>query len=221
MRENAKRFLISGIIFIAAFALWTMLIQLIDVQPLGPNGTYIGFAEFNFWFHKWTGVHMKMYTITDWLGLVPAFICIIFGGVGFVQLFKRRSLFKVERDLIILGIYYVIVILAYINFEIHPINYRPILIEGLMEASYPSSTVLLVLSVMTALIEQVNRRVKNAEAKRIIGFLAVSFSVFMVIGRLISGVHWFTDILGAALLSAGLFFIYKAVVILCLKKESE
>ena len=118
----------------------------------------------------------------------------------------------------ILGVYFVIVFLAYAIFEMIPINYRPILIEGRMEASYPSSTTLLVLSVMPALIEQIQRRLSGITAKRIIKIVAIAFSTFMVTGRLISGVHWFTDIVGGVLLSAGLFTVYKAVVMLTIKK---
>ena len=214
MKKNGKRVLFVGSVLVVAFAVWTALIQIVDVQPIGQNGTDIGFASFNSWFHKLTGVHMTIYTITDWLGLIPLFVCMIFGGIGFVQLIKRRSLFKVDYDIIFLGIYYVIVILGYLLFEMIPINYRPIKIEGFMEASYPSSTTLLVLSVMTTLIFQVNRRVKNIVVKKAIGIFLSFFSVFMVIGRLFSGVHWFTDIVGSIILSAGLFCIYKAVVLL-------
>ena len=129
-----------------------------------------------------------------------------------VQLVKRKSLLKVDRDIIILGIYYVIVILGYLVFEMYPVNYRPILIQGIMEASYPSSTTLLVLSVMPTLIEQTSRRMKEEKFSRGIKNVTVAFFVFMVLGRLISGVHWFTDIVGAILLSTGLFEIYKGVL---------
>lgn len=118
-----------------------------------------------------------------------------------------------------LGVYFVIVFLAYAIFEMIPINYRPILIEGIMEASYPSSTTLLVLSVMPVLIEQIQRRLSGIGVKRIITIAAIAFSVFMVTGRLISGVHWFTDIVGGVLLSAGLFKLYKAAVMLALKEK--
>ena len=151
MKKNGKKNLLFGVILLATFVIWTALIQIVDVQPLGQNGTNIGFATFNCWFHRLTGVHMTLYTITDWMGLVPIF-------------------------------------------EIIPINYRPILIEGVMEASYPSSTTLLILCVMPTLIEQIQRRLTCVTTKRIITITVIAFSVFMVIGRLISGVHWFTDI---------------------------
>ena len=206
--------IIMGVALITVFVVWTMLIQFVDVQAIGVNGTLIGFATFNGWFHKLTGVHMTLYVVTDWLGLVPVFVCMFFGGVGFIQLVKRRSLLKVDLDIIFLGVYYILVIFGYLIFEMIPINYRPVLIEGFMEASYPSSTTLLVLSVMPTLIFQTNKRLKSVMAKRIIVILAILFSVFMVIGRLICGVHWFTDIVGSVILSAGLFCIYRGIVLM-------
>ena len=206
--------IIMGAALIAAFVVWTMLVQTVDVQAIGVNGTVVGFATFNSWFHKLTGVHMSLYFVTDWLGLVPVFVCMFFGVIGFIQLVKRKSLLKVDLDIIFLGIYYILVIFGYLIFEMIPINYRPILIEGFMEASYPSSTTLLVLGVMPTLIFQANKRIKCVMAKRIVGIVAVLFSVFMVIGRLISGVHWFTDIVGSVILSAGLFCIYSGIVLL-------
>ena len=208
-----KRNLLTGVELIGAFALWTVLIQRVDVQVVGQNGTKIGFADFNEWFHQLTGVHMTLYTITDWLGLVPIFICLCFGVMGLVQLIKRRSLLRVDSDILLLGIYYVMVIACYLIFEMIPINYRPVLIEGRLEASYPSSTTLLVLSVMPTLIFQTNRRVSNAIIRKAVVVFGIVFSAFMVIGRLISGVHWATDIIGSVLLSAGLYMLYRSAVL--------
>ena len=208
-----KRNLLAGVGLIGAFALWTVLIQYVDVQAVGQNGTKIGFADFNVWFHRLTGVHMTIYTITDWLGLAPIFICLCFGTLGFVQLVKRRSLLKVDPDILLLGIYYVLVIACYLIFEMIPVNYRPVLIEGRLEASYPSSTTLLVLSVMPTLWFQANRRVSNAMIRKAVAVFVVTFSVFMVIGRLVSGVHWATDIIGSVLLSAGLYMLYRSAVL--------
>ena len=220
MKEKGKRLLWTGCIFIVGFIIWTLLIQKVDVQPLGVYRTDIGFATINCWFHQLTGVHMKIYTITDWLGLIPIFICIIFGGIGCIQLLKRKSLLKVDYDIIFLGVYYVFVILVYFVFEVIPINYRPILIEGVMEASYPSSTTLLVLCVMPTLIEQVNRRSKNETFKKIVEIMVVCFSAFMVLGRLISGVHWLTDIIASIMFSVGLFCIYEAAVLLYYNRKN-
>ena len=198
-----KRNLLAGAGLIGAFALWTVLIRWVDVQAVGQNGTKIGFADFNVWFHQLTGVHMTLYTITDWLGLVPIFICLCFGVLGLVQLIKRRSLLRVDPDILLLGIYYVLVIACYLIFEMIPINYRPVLIEGRLEASYPSST----------LMFQVYRRAVNSMLRKAVAVFVFAFSTFMVIGRLISGVHWATDIVASVILSAGLFMLYRSVVL--------
>ena len=218
MKTYAKKSLFSGLIFISLFTIWTFLIQLVDVQNIGLNNSNVGFATFNTWFHSLTGVNFTLYNITDWSGLVPVFICMIFAILGLVQLIKRRSLIKVDLDIIILGVYYIIVIFGYLIFEMFPINYRPILINGFIEASYPSSTTLLVLSVMPTLVFQANRRVKNPTIIKVITILSDIFSLFMVIGRLISGVHWFTDIIGSIFLSFGLFYLYKGIALLTDKR---
>ena len=157
---------------------------------------------------------MAIYTVTDWLGLVPIVVCLYFGGLGLSQLLKRRSLFQVDLDIILLGAYYILVIAGYLIFESIPINYRPIPINGVMEASYPSSTTLLVLSVMPTLNFQVKRRIENRTQKRAICAASSVFMLLMVVGRTVAGVHWLTDILGAVLLSAGLFLLYKASVMM-------
>ena len=216
-----KRNLLAGAGLIGAFSLLTVLIQWVDVQAVGQNGTKIGFADFNVWFHQLTGVHMTIYTITDWLGLVPIFIASSFGVLGLVQLIKRRSLLKVDPDILILGAYYVLVTACYLIFEMIPINYRPVLIEGRLEASYPSSTTLLVLSVMPTLMFQVDRRARNPLIRRTAEVFVIVLSVFMVIGRLLSGVHWATDIVGSILLSAGLFSLYRPAVLFADGKRAK
>ena len=212
MKRNEKTHLLAGIGFLIAFLLWTVLIRCIDVQAAGPGGTNVGFAAFNLWFHNLTGVHMTVYTFTDWLGLVPIAVCLGFGVVGVFQLIRRRSLLRVDPDIILLGLYYILVILAYLVFEMVPINYRPILIGGALEASYPSSTTLLVLSVMPTLVFQVGRRCERKTVTRAVSIIVVLFSAFMVIGRAVSGVHWATDIVGSVLLSFGLFKLYQSGV---------
>ena len=219
MKKETKT-LLWGILWLVLFALWTMLVQTVDVGPVGETGTDIGFRTVNTLFHHRTGVHMALYTLTDWLGLVPVAVCLGFGGLGFRQLVRRRSLFRVDSDLLLLGLYYIAVMVGYLIFELFPINYRPVLIDGRLEASYPSSTTLLVLCVMPTLVFQGKRRWKKTWVVQITGIFVGAFSLLMVAGRTVSGVHWITDIVGSLLLSAGLFRISKALVFLLLKKEA-
>ena len=208
IKEN-KKYLISAIGFLAAFALWTLLIKIVDVQAIGPRGSSVGFAALNSFVHELFGVNMTLYTITDWLGLVPFVFVFGFAILGLCQWIKRKSLAKVDKSIFVLGGFYVVVMMAFLSFEFFVINYRPVLIEGVLEASYPSSTTMLVTCVMPTAVMQFNERIKNSALRRTASVLLVTFMVFMVVGRLISGVHWFSDIFGGLLLSAGLVLAYK------------
>ncbi len=195
-----------------AFLLWTVAIQFVDVQAIGPQESSVGFATINQFVHNLTGVHMSLYTITDWLGLVPLMFVMGFGTLGLIQWIKRKHLLKVDHSILVLGGFYIVVMAVYVLFEMLVINYRPVLIDGILEDSYPSSTTMLVMCVMPTAIMQLNARIKNDVLKRFVASAIIAFIVFMVIGRLVSGVHWFTDIIGGALLSAGLVLMYLAVI---------
>ena len=209
MRRTGKTGLPAGTALLGAFGIWTWMVCRIDVQAIGPEGSSVGMAAFNGWFHRVTGVHMALYTLTDWLGLIPILVCVCFGVLGLVQLVRRKSLMKVDPDILLLGLYYLLVIAAYLFFEMVPVNYRPVLIDGFLEASYPSSTTLLVLSVMPTLTFQAGKRLRSVSGKKTAKVFAVLFSAFMVVGRLVSGVHWASDIIGSILLSTGLFMMYR------------
>ena len=209
-KENKKIFGIAAVL-LAAFVLWTVAVCFIDRSPIGPLGSSVGFATLNGLVHDLTGVHMALYTVTDWLGLVPIFVALGFAILGLVQWIQRKNFLKVDRSILALGGFYVVVMAFYIFFEFVVINYRPTLIEGYLEASYPSSTTLLVMCVMPTAIMQFRSRIKNGAIKHLVTFAIIVFTAFMVIGRLLSGVPWITDIIGGALLSAGLVTVYYAV----------
>ena len=196
---------------LAAFTLWTLAVKTVDVQAIGPGGSAVGFATVNGWFHRLTGVHMTLYTITDWLGLVPVAVGFGFAVLGLVQWIRRKSVIKVDRSILVLGGFYIVTLVAYLLFEEWVINYRPVLIQGFLEASYPSSTTLLVLCVMPTVQLQLRSRIQNPILRRITCAAITAFMVFMVVGRLLSGVHWLTDILGGILLASGLVMLYDAM----------
>ena len=211
MKTEKRKLLFMGASTLLLFALWTVAVSVIDVKAIGPGESSVGFATLNGFVHGLTGVHMSLYTITDWLGLVPIGVAFGFGVLGFMQLVKRKSILRVDSSIIILGVFYVVVMAIYALFEIVVINYRPVLINGYLEASYPSSTTMLVMCVMPTATMQLNGRIKNKLIKRFTTFIIYAFVAFMVIGRLISGVHWISDIIGGIILSVGLVLIYYSV----------
>ena len=211
MKKKNIRMLFAGVGLLAAFVLWTVLVRFVDVRSIGPEGSSVGFATLNGYMRELIGVNMPLYVITDWLGLVPIGVALGFAVLGSVQLVERRSLFRVERSILVLGVFYLVVMAVFLLFEIFAINYRPVLIDGVLEASYPSSTTMLVACVMPTALMQLRTHVRSRLLLRCMRVLTAVFVAFMIAARLLSGVHWLTDIIGAGLISTGLVLLYRAL----------
>lgn len=203
MKKKRKDIFVCGGLFAVAI-IYTILVKYIDVQAIGPKDSLVGFATINKFIFNLTGVNMVWYSITDWLGFVPLIIAFIYAMIGLVQMIKRKNILKVDKEILGLGVFYIIVIGLYILFETYIINYRPTLMDGILEASYPSSHTLLSVCICgsSLMINKYLFKNKNFfKAENIISILSI---LVIVIGRFISGVHWFTDIIGAILISIAL-----------------
>lgn len=210
MKKRRKEILLCGGLFAIAI-IYTLLVKYIDVQAIGPNDSLVGFATINNFMFNLTGVNMLWYDITYWWGFVPLFIAFIYAIIGFIQMIKRRSILKVDKEILGLCVYYIIVIGLYIFFETYVINYRPILMDGILEASYPSSHTLLSVCICGSSLIINKYLFKNKNFFKVENIISILSILVIVIGRFISGVHWFTDIIGAILISIALlkaFYIY-------------
>ena len=203
-----KTYLYLSVGLAFAFVAWTLAVTLIDVQAIGPENSSVGFATLNAAFHGITGVNMTLYNVTDWLIILPIGVALAFASLGLYQWIKRGSILKVDASLLLLGAVYVATALIYAVFEIAVINYRPILIEGVLEASYPSSTTLIFSTVIPASAIELKNRIKNPSIGKLTVFLALATAFIVVVARLVCGVHWFSDIVGGALLSGGIVLAY-------------
>lgn len=201
---------ISGLLTVILIA----LVRLVDVVPVGAQGTSIGLSHLNKLVFDLFGVNMLWYHITDWLGISAVLTALVVAVAGLVQLIKRRSFLKVDREILSLGGLYIIVIGLYVLFENVIINYRPIIMPDNTrpEASFPSSHTMLVCVIMGSAAMLISKYIKNktlCKALRVICFAIIGVTV---IGRLISGVHWFTDILGGMMISITLLQIFKEII---------
>lgn len=203
---HRKKYVGLGLLVI--FALWTAAVRLVDVQAAGPEGAMVGFAALNQWFHHMTGVNWKLYNATDWLSVVPFGLMLGFALLGLKQWIERKQIRMVDRNLLCLGGMYAVMFVIYAAFEMFVVNCRPVLIKGALEASYPSSTTLLVICVISTAILQCKQRISHFIMRRFTTIALGAFGIFMLVGRVISGVHWITDIIGAALLGSGLVLLY-------------
>ena len=204
--ETRKKKLALAIALLALFCVWTVVVKTVDIGAVGPSGSAVGLASINEKCHQLTGVDMRLYYLTDALSILPLLIVLGFAMLGFCEFVKRKSLALVDRSLLVLGGYYIAVFCAFIFFEIFPVNYRPVLIDGALEASYPSSTTLLCACVMPPAIAEIRMRMakKHRALADALSVLCFAFAILMIVLRVLSGVHFITDIVGGILLSGGL-----------------
>lgn len=207
-----KKTLIRAAMLFAAFVLFTVLVRVVDVRPIGPEGSSVGFASLNLFVFRLVGVHLVWYHITDWLGVAAILIAFAFAATGLCRLVKRKSLRKVDRSILALGGCYLLVIACYAFFEQVVINCRPVILGQGPEASYPSSHAMIVVCIMaTAAIAFRELYPTKRKLCRGVEVLSVLIMAVTVVGRLISGVHWFTDIVGGLLLSSSVVELYRGL----------
>ena len=206
MKRNFRFWFGAGLL--ALFVIYTVSLTVVDLQPIGPQGSWVAYAGLNKAVHELFGVHMILYHITDWAGVVAIFVAVGFAVLGLIQWIQRKHILKVDSNLLALGVFYIVVFGVFVFFEYHVINRRPVLINGYLEASYPSSTTLLAMCVLPTAMMQFRQYIRKMWFRKTVNILCGVFTAFMVLGRLVCGVHWFTDILGGMFFSAGMIFLY-------------
>lgn len=221
-----KIYLTATIALFGLFFLFTALVMTVDVQPIGPNGSTVGLASINGAFRDALGTtesyNELWYNISELAGLIPLATAGCFAIFGLCQAIKRKSLFKVDSHLFVLAGFYAALLLAYVGFEIIEINFRPVLIEGELEASYPSSHTMLSIGIMTTAIFELHELIKNKKALLIIFDVAcIAVALTVLLGRLLSGVHWLTDIIAGILIVSALICLYRYGVILIQNKKEK
>lgn len=206
-----KKNLYISIFLIFLSVLFTILVKVIDVKPIGPNNSKVGFSFINEFFHKSIGVNMVWYKITYILGIIIILIAVSYALIGIIQLLKRKSIKKVDREIILLGIFYIVIAVIYVFFEKFIVNYRPILMEGVLSASYPSSHTLLAICICVSSI-MVNNKIFKNEFTNSFNVILFILLLVVVIGRFISGVHWASDIIGGMIISSSLLMSFYTVL---------
>lgn len=217
-KKNVKKYFISGAIGFLLFAILTALVKTVDVKAVGPLGSKIGLSGINTYFRDLVGVNMNLYDMTELLGYLAIAVAAGFALLGAWQLIKGKSIKAVDTDILVLGGLLVALAGAYVFFEIVIVNYRPIIMDGKLEASFPSSHTMLSVAIFGAAVHQLFMRIENKATRITLTVIAVFLMTATVIGRILSGVHWLTDILAGVILSASLLMFYIGFCRLCVKK---
>lgn len=204
--ERTKKLEKMTIILFFIAVIFTVLVKCVDVQSIGPKGSAVGFATINRFVHQLTGESDTWYNITKYLGIIPFLYVLFYAVVGLKQLIIAKKISKVDKKIIALGCFYVVLGLIYILFDKLAINYRPVLEDGVLEPSYPSSHTLLAVCVCLSSIFMNKYYIKNNDLKKYLNLGTLILMILLVLGRLLSGVHWASDIIGGVIISLFLVF---------------
>ena len=214
MLMKCKRKLLAAGVSGLLVAVLIVLVCFVDVQAIGPEGTRIGLSHLNRFVFELFGVNMLWYEVTDWLGLAAIGTAFLFAAAGLIQWIRRKDIRKVDKEILSLGGLYFIVIGLYVLFELVVVNYRPILMPGSThpEASFPSSHTMLVCVIMGSALLLLGKYVHGKILRKVLQAICAATIGVTVLGRLISGVHWFTDIVGGVLISIMLLNLYADIL---------
>lgn len=208
-----KNFILAGFGLLLT-AILVCLVRFVDVQPIGPEGTRIGLASLNGAIFESFGVSTTWYKLTTVLGIVALLTAGLFALLGLWQLIKRKSLKKVDREILVLAGLYLVTVILYVLFDKIAVNYRPAILpdETAPEASFPSSHTMLVCVVMGSAMTLIPKYVKMPAIRTALTAVCAVVLGLTVAGRLLSGAHWFTDIIGGVFISITLLSLYNGTV---------
>ncbi len=209
--KKATKLLILGLCLLLAFGVFTLVVMKVDVRPIGPEGSKVGLGAINEFCMNKIGYHPDLYDFTEGLGYGVLMVAAALALLGLSQMLKNKSL-KMERELWLLVALYAAVAVCYVAFEIFVVNCRPVLMDGKLEASYPSSHTMLAVCIMGSALCYLKKKIPCARCRRVPALLGMLLLVLVVAGRAASGVHWITDIFASLLLSGGLLALYAAAI---------
>ncbi len=207
-----KSLLISTIIFAILAIIFTFVVKNVDVRPIGPNESSVGLAGINEAVHNALPFNELWYRVTKLSGYAIYLPPVFFVVLLLVQLIRRKSFKKIDFELK-LAVGYILVVLAFYFIFDHAIiiNYRPVLINGALEPSYPSSHTFFAVSLCGASILLVSHYLK-LKHKAFFNTLLILLAIFNIAGRVIAGVHWATDIFGGLLIGATLLLAFATLL---------
>ena len=205
LSTRQKIWLGLSIVGLVAFVVFTMVVAWVDVNQ-------VGLSHLNQAVWRQFGKSALWERITDWLGYLVILAVLGILAWQIWQWVQRKSLRRIDVNLIFFDIVVAVLVFVYIFFEIVIINYRPELDHGVAKASYPSSHAMLFATVLPLLIWQIWHYIKSKPWRIVLTVLLTVVMVVGVVGRLLSGVHWFTDIVAGMLVSCCLDALYLTLV---------
>lgn len=155
------------------------------------------------------GTNKTFDRISDILLVVMLAIVAGFALSGLAQLIKRKKFKKVDSEIVSMIPSLLLLVAIYFLFDkVWVLNYRPILVNGVAEASFPSTHTLIAVTVLGMTMMSLPRYIKNRKQRILIDVLALIAMAAMAFLRVASGMHWMTDVLGGIVFGIDLVLVY-------------
>lgn len=208
MKKFFNKNSIIGLSFLGLFLLLIILLQF-DKNIITISGKEVGLSHINDLIDYKS--NKKLDIISDIL-LYTSFIVAIAGVViGLYQLITRKSLFKVDSFIIIFGIFLVAAVILWILFDyVIKINYRPL---NPNEGSFPSTHVLLTVFLTNVGGLMLAKYCKNTTLIIVAYVVSLLFIILVVLFRILSGMHYITDVFGGLFLGFSLSYLFNGIKI--------
>ncbi len=222
--SKAKKKFFMALCVFAVFIALTVIVSYADRQPYTAlrteyyEGTETGEAEIglgglNLKVRDFLGFREGFYKVTELLGYVEILVAVLIFTYAVYQLFTRKSLKKIDREVLSMMVVYALIVVFYVIFEIISPNFRPVLLEEGLEMSYPSTHTVLGVGIMVTAEAFLARHFgPKSPAGKWLPWVCRIISVTTVFCRFMSGVHWLTDILGGLLLAFAIAFVYDGLI---------
>ncbi|MBP5684560.1 MAG: phosphatase PAP2 family protein [Bacilli bacterium] len=219
MKSNKKKFIIISIILLGLSIIYTLLVKYIDVKAIGPLNSKVGFATLNKFVKGLLPYNETFYKVSKYAGILPFGFVGIYGLMGLINLIKSKGFKKMDKRYLVLGLFYLIFVCIYIFFENVVINYRPVLKDMALEASYPSTHTLLAICLCGTSLLVSKNLIKDKTFKILFDIAAWILMITIVVTRVLSGVHWASDIIGGIILSLTYLSFFKCSLLHLYERE--
>lgn len=191
------------------FLVLTVSLLLVDVQSAGAQT--VGWASLNFWWHDLISVQHGWHIVSNIVATVTLLALCAMVVWQFIIMLRGKSFRAFLKQWLAFDITVILLVLCYVLFQIVVVNYRPIMIDGMAEVSYPSSHILLFATLLPLIVCECWHNVPSKVWRRVIAVSALVLMVVGIVARALCGYHWLTDSVGALLLSAALVAWYKVM----------
>lgn len=158
---------------------------------------------------------MQWELITNVILITSIITLAVFVFLGLYQWISRKSIKKVDRQLLWMPVPLILMVITYLLFQyVFVLNTRP---NGSGESSFPSTHVMVVATIFFIAMMILPKYVKSKPIRIILDVLMVVMISLTSVGRVAADMHWVLDVIGAVVFA----FIFTEVYYLIIHRKKK